>query len=272
MIAGVMRDFQVLFDHGEGSELLDPAMARYGKLGFPAPLRRSVRGSTPTLCRPSMASSRCWAMRPSGSDIGGLPEDRWLMDLLRAHADAVILGMGTLRDRAATAAARRRAVPSSASWTPGCSSCGRAWAAAASATCWSPRARISRLSDYAVFDGAAGGRNHRHHARGRTQARGPARAPSRGGHPRHGRAPADGIAVDLRQAVAALQQRYGIRYLLCEGGPSLYSGMLAAGADRRKVPDRFADRGGSAECARPEADRAAGCRLQQRRTRCAGAG
>src|SRR5208337_916526 len=33
-----------------------------------------------------------------GFDISGLPEDRWLMDLLRAHADAVILGMGTLRE------------------------------------------------------------------------------------------------------------------------------------------------------------------------------
>jgi riboflavin biosynthesis pyrimidine reductase len=35
--------------------------------------------------------------------------------------------------------------------------------------------------------------------------------------------------VDLRQALAALKERYGIRYLLCEGGPSLYSGMLTAG-------------------------------------------
>ena len=33
----------------------------------------------------------------------------------------------------------------------------------------------------------------------------------------------------MRQAVAALTERYGIRYLLCEGGPSLYSGMLMAG-------------------------------------------
>ncbi len=37
MITNVMHEFQVLFDHGEGSESLDPAMSRYGKLGFPAP-------------------------------------------------------------------------------------------------------------------------------------------------------------------------------------------------------------------------------------------
>ena len=39
----------------------------------------------------------------------------------------------------------------------------------------------------------------------------------------------NGERVDLRKAVAALQERYGIRYLLCEGGPSLYSGMIMAG-------------------------------------------
>jgi riboflavin biosynthesis pyrimidine reductase len=38
-----------------------------------------------------------------------------------------------------------------------------------------------------------------------------------------------GGGVDLRQAVAALGERYGIRHLLCEGGPTLYSGMLTAG-------------------------------------------
>jgi riboflavin biosynthesis pyrimidine reductase len=39
----------------------------------------------------------------------------------------------------------------------------------------------------------------------------------------------DGGGVDLRQAVAKLAERYGIRYLLCEAGPKLYSGMIAAG-------------------------------------------
>jgi 5-amino-6-(5-phosphoribosylamino)uracil reductase len=38
-----------------------------------------------------------------------------------------------------------------------------------------------------------------------------------------------GESVDLPQAIAALQERYGIRYLLCEGGPALYSGMLTSG-------------------------------------------
>jgi riboflavin biosynthesis pyrimidine reductase len=33
----------------------------------------------------------------------------------------------------------------------------------------------------------------------------------------------------MQQAVAALHERYGLRYLLCEGGPSLYGAMLSAG-------------------------------------------
>jgi riboflavin biosynthesis pyrimidine reductase len=39
----------------------------------------------------------------------------------------------------------------------------------------------------------------------------------------------NGRGVDLRQAMAALEARYGIRYLLFEGGPSSYSGMITAG-------------------------------------------
>jgi riboflavin biosynthesis pyrimidine reductase len=33
----------------------------------------------------------------------------------------------------------------------------------------------------------------------------------------------------MPRAIAALHERYGIRYLLCEGGPALYSSMLVAG-------------------------------------------
>jgi riboflavin biosynthesis pyrimidine reductase len=39
----------------------------------------------------------------------------------------------------------------------------------------------------------------------------------------------DGGQVDLQQAVVVLKERYGVNYLLCEGGPTLYSGMLTAG-------------------------------------------
>jgi riboflavin biosynthesis pyrimidine reductase len=34
----------------------------------------------------------------TGGDISHLPEDRWLMDFLRAHADAILLGINTLME------------------------------------------------------------------------------------------------------------------------------------------------------------------------------
>ncbi len=97
MIAGVMREFEVLFDYGEDSGEVDPAMAPYGKLGFPA----AVAG------RPWVYANFVQTLdgivsllgdEAGGADIAEAAEDRWLMDLLRAHADAVLLGMGTLRE------------------------------------------------------------------------------------------------------------------------------------------------------------------------------
>ena len=93
MIACIMRDFEVLFDHGEELRVLDPAMAAYGKLGFPAP----VAG------RPWVYANFVQTLdgivsllgdEAGGADIAESAEDRWLMDLLRAHADAVTAGDG----------------------------------------------------------------------------------------------------------------------------------------------------------------------------------
>ena len=137
-----MRDFQVLFDHGERSALLEPEMARYGKLGFPAsPGGRPWIFSNFAVTMDGLVS--LLGDESSGGDIARLDEDRWLMDLLRAHADAVMLGMGTLRERRASAGLVR-AVPSSAWWTPPCSSFAGASAVAASATSWSLPTETSR--------------------------------------------------------------------------------------------------------------------------------
>jgi riboflavin biosynthesis pyrimidine reductase len=228
MIATIMRDFQVLFDElsglAEDSAPLDPAMARYGQLAFPPP--------PPT--RPWIYANFVQTLdgivsllgdEASGADIGGLPEDRWLMDLLRAHADAVILGMGTLRTEQRLQRPRPRG-PVFRIVDPELQQL---------------RARLGRrrernvlvtaraafqLSDYAVFDGELVD------ATVVTTHEGARRLDSqRERHPNVDIVAVDpaGDSVDLPQAIAALQQRYGIRYLLCEGGPSLYSGMLTAG-------------------------------------------
>src|SRR3954465_15856083 len=91
----LMRNFQVLFDDGEKSYVESEAFQCYGELGFPnapdgrpwiyANFVQSLDGIVSLLGR-----------HGSGADISQSPEDRWLMDLLRAHADAVIMGLNTL--------------------------------------------------------------------------------------------------------------------------------------------------------------------------------
>ena len=222
-----MRDFQLLFDDdlpGESSAPPDPAMARYGGLVFPPP--------PPT--RPWIYANFVQTLdgivsllgdQASGADIGGLPEDRWLMDLLRAHADAVILGMGTLRAEQRLERPRPRG-PVFRIVHPELEQL---------------RARLGRgrqrnilvtahaafqLGDYAVFDGELVDATvvTTHDGASRLDAQ-------RERHPSVDIIAVDsaGDSVNLPQAIAVLQQRYGIRYLLCEGGPSLYSAMLTAG-------------------------------------------
>jgi riboflavin biosynthesis pyrimidine reductase len=92
-----MLNFDILFDRGESPAVKHPAFARYGQLGFPEqPEQRpwiysnfvqSLDGITSLLGR-----------HFAGGDISQSAEDRWLMDLLRAHADAVLTGATTLLD------------------------------------------------------------------------------------------------------------------------------------------------------------------------------
>lgn len=224
-----MRDFQLLFDDdlsgpGEGSAVPDPAMARYGHLVFPPP--------RPT--RPWIYANFVQTLdgivsllgdEASGADIGGLPEDRWLMDLLRAHADAVILGMGTLRAEQRLQRPRPRG-PVFRIVHPELEQLRTRLGRGRQRNILVTAHAAFQLGDYAVFDGGLVDATvvTTHEGARNLDAQ-------RAGHPGVDVIAVDpaGDSVDLPQAVAALQQRYGIRYLLCEGGPSLYSAMLTAG-------------------------------------------
>lgn len=93
--SGPIRPFEVLFDHAEPSPSDDEAYAPYGNFGFPAPpaerpwvysnFVQSLDGITTLLGK-----------HASGGEISQSREDRWLMDLLRAHADGLLMGMNTL--------------------------------------------------------------------------------------------------------------------------------------------------------------------------------
>src|SRR5271169_3423768 len=92
-----IRPFEVLFDHAEPSPFVDEAYAPYGNFGFPAP----------SAGRPWIYSNFVQSLdgivsllgkHGSGGEISQSRADRWLMDLLRAYADGVLMGMNTLRE------------------------------------------------------------------------------------------------------------------------------------------------------------------------------
>jgi len=215
-----MRDFQILFEHGEHSALLDPVYSPYGRLGFPAPpptrpwifanFVQTVDGIA-SLLGPD----------PSGGDIAQSAEDRWLMDLLRAHADAVLLGMGTLKTEQQAARPRPR---------------GPVFRIVDS-TLQQLRAKLHRgpernifvsgsgdfnLDDYAAFDG------EKVEPYILTTSSGAERLASQlNSHPQVKVISAgDGPRVDLPLAMRILREKFGFQYLLCEGGPQLYGAML----------------------------------------------
>src|SRR5438094_4962020 len=92
-----MRNFEILFDDAEPSSCDDPAYERYGKLAFPRPSSdRPWIYSNFVQSLDGIASFK--GRHATGGDISQLPEDRWLMDFLRAHADAILLGINTLME------------------------------------------------------------------------------------------------------------------------------------------------------------------------------
>lgn len=218
-----MRRFEVLFDHGEESPVQHPAYAPYGKLGFP--VSPSDRPWIYANFVQTLDGITSWKGEHAlGSDISRSAEDRWLMDLLRAHADAVLLGSKTLAVEKAVLGPTSRG---------------------ATYTIEDPelrdlRARLGRrretiifvtgsaalkLSDYAVFDG------DKVEAVILTARAGAEKlAPQQGSHS-HVRVlvAGEGNVVDLPVAMRMLARELGIRLLLCEGGPTLYGYMSRAG-------------------------------------------
>jgi riboflavin biosynthesis pyrimidine reductase len=218
-----MRDFQILFEHGEHSALLDPVYSPYGRLGFPAPppLRPWIFAN---FVQTVDGIASLLGPDPSGGDISQSAEDRWLMDLLRAHADGVLLGMGTLKTEQRAARPRPRG-PIFRIMEP---------------TLQQLRAKLHRgpernifvsgagdftIADYAAFDG------DKVEPYIVTTTNGAARlAPQLSQHPHVKVITAgSGTFVDLPLAMRILREQFGFQYLLCEGGPQLYASMLRCG-------------------------------------------
>lgn len=217
-----MRDFEILFDHGERSELLDPVYSPYGRLGFPTPQAerpwifanfvQSLDGIVSLLGR-----------HASGGDISQLEEDRWLMDLLRAHADAVMMGVRTLMLETVLGRPRPRG-PVFRIVEPTLQQLRSKLHRGPERNIFVSGSGALNLGDYAAFDG------DKVEAIVLTTNSGAERLDrQRGSHP-HVRVIACGERdVELSAAVRVLREELGIRYLLCEGGPNLYANMLREG-------------------------------------------
>ncbi|MGE5726949.1 MAG: RibD family protein [Acidobacteriota bacterium] len=218
-----MRKFEVLFDHGEESPLQHPAYAGYGKLGFPSP-----PADRPWIFAnfvQTLDGITSWKGEHAlGSDISRSAEDRWLMDLLRAHADAVLLGSKTLAVEKTVLGPTSRGATYSIEDAELRALRGHLGRRRETIIFVTGSAAL-KLSDYAVFDG------DKVEAVILTARAGAAKlAPQQESHP-HVRllVSGEGNVVDLPAAMQRLRRELGIQLLLCEGGPTLYGYMSRAG-------------------------------------------
>jgi len=217
-----MRKFDVLFDQGESSPIEDAGYGPYGRLGFPpAPSTRPWIFSNFVQSLDGIAS---WKGRhPLGSDISQSEEDRWLMDLLRAHAHGILLGVNTLIQEAAAMGPKHRG-PIYRVDDPELQQLRARLGRGRDKNIFVTGAGALKLSDFAVFD------NGEIDTAIVTTRSGAARLAGTESRP-HVRIiiAGDDRNVDLHAAMRVLHEQLGVRYLLCEGGPTLYGFMSRAG-------------------------------------------
>jgi 5-amino-6-(5-phosphoribosylamino)uracil reductase len=215
-----MRNFEVLFDHGEPATQEHSAFAPYGPLGFPAP-----PGERPWIYSNFVQSldgiSSFLGRHFAGGDISQSPEDRWLMDLLRVHADGILTGAKTLLYERDARGAESRGI-------------------------------VFRVVDPQIQDlrralGLGSDRNLIVTGRGNIPWRDlklfddaeqvqPGIVTTELGAKNLGPLPSHvllvvagaGPQVDLPLAMRKLRSEFGIRRLLCEGGPTLYGALARA--------------------------------------------
>jgi riboflavin biosynthesis pyrimidine reductase len=213
--------FQVLFDDSESNPALPPGLVDFvGNIGFPAPPEH----------RPWVYSNFVQSLdgmvtfggkRPEGRWIAQSRHDRWMMDLLRAHADAVLYGAGslvqeTLFSGIAGGPIFRIADPDLLQFRR--EQLGKARQRNIIVT----GSGNLHLSDYRLFRQEA--KEMDVDAWIVTTPEGAARMGNCGNIPMliFG----EGGNVDLPSLLQALRHQYGVSYLLCEGGPTLYGNMV----------------------------------------------
>jgi riboflavin biosynthesis pyrimidine reductase len=216
------RMFDILFDHAEPSAIDDPAYVPYGNLGFPAaaPDRpwvytnfvQSLDGITTLLGKYA-----------SGGEISQSSEDRWLMDLLRAHADGLLMGMNTLREEQRLRGPNSRGIVFRVA-DPTLQALRGRLGKARERNIFVTSAADFELSRYKVFDGDIVD------AAILTSPAGAERLRAQSTHSHVAIISAgEKERFDLAAAISRLREELGIEHLLCEGGPTLYGSLARAG-------------------------------------------
>ncbi|MGC2695200.1 MAG: dihydrofolate reductase family protein [Candidatus Angelobacter sp.] len=217
-----MRNFQVLFDDAEPSAIDHLSLAPYGKLGFSGPHReRPWTFANFVQSIDGIASFK--GRHASGADISQSAEDRWLMDLLRAHADAILMGVNTLMEETLS--------------FPDVNGGRGPVYRIENESLRALRTALGRKQEMVIFVTASAAIDPRAYrvfdsdqmqAFVLTTAAGAARLKIRDPKTLVIVAGQD-KTVDLAQAMRFLRAEMGIQHLLCEGGPTLYGSMARAG-------------------------------------------
>jgi 5-amino-6-(5-phosphoribosylamino)uracil reductase len=218
-----MRNFEILFDDAEPSPIEHAGYAPYGHLGFPgAHAERPWTYANFVQSIDGIASFK--GKHASGADISQSAEDRWLMDLLRAHADAVITGINTLIEETRTFSTLNSGRgPVYRVEDPALRDLRTQLGRKRERNIFVTATAKIDLDAYRVFDGDLVD------AYILTTTEGAARlAESKSAARANLIVAGEGRLVDLPRAVRLLKQRYGVEHLLCEGGPTLYGFMAKA--------------------------------------------
>jgi riboflavin biosynthesis pyrimidine reductase len=217
-----VRNFQVLFDDAEPSLIEHPAFAPYGKLGFlRAHAERPWTYANFVQSIDGIASFK--RKHAAGSDISQSAEDRWLMDLLRAHADAILTGIHTLMEE-------------TLSWPTLNEGRGPVYRIE-DESLRDLRQKLGRKREKVIFVTASGGVDPRAYrvfdgdqmdAMILTTKSGATRLQGRIDKERLIIA-GDDKTIDLPEAMRMLRNEMSVEHLLCEGGPTLYGSLARAG-------------------------------------------
>jgi riboflavin biosynthesis pyrimidine reductase len=213
-------NFEVLFDDGEPSSLSDPAFAPYGKLGFPVPTAERP-WTFANFVQSIDGVASFGGQHLTGGDLAQSREDQWLMGLLRAHADAILLGLNTLTgETAALPQINAGRGPVYKIEHPELRELRRRLGRRRESVILVTASAGFDPAAYRLFDG------DEVQAFVLTAANGAARL---AGTKAQVIVAGKNQSVDLPLAMQMLRRDLGVEYLLCEGGPTLYGSMAKAG-------------------------------------------